>query len=108
MLTLPIRDSIAATPRANIVQLDLQGQPFSYRAGQAVYLHPVTADKRRPYSIASAPEQTSRNGLLEFLVQTDATGISGISPDAIKAGTAVEVEGPLGTFQFPDHPRERR
>jgi hypothetical protein len=39
-------------PKA-IVQLDLQGQPFLYRAGQAAYLQPDPAEKRRPYSIAS-------------------------------------------------------
>jgi NAD(P)H-flavin reductase len=108
VLRLPIRESIAATPRANIIRLDLQRQPFSYRAGQAAYLHPEGIDKRRPYSIASAPEQTSERGILEFLVQIDATGASGIARTAIEPGTLVKVDGPLGSFQFPGHPRERR
>jgi NAD(P)H-flavin reductase len=108
MLTLPIRESIAATPRANIIRLDLQGQPFSYRAGQAAYLHPEGSARRRPYSIASAPEQTAQDGLLEFLVQTDADGSSGIPKDAMKPGTRVKLEGPFGSFQFPEHPHERR
>lgn len=108
MLTLSIRETIPATPRAHIVRLDLRGQSFSYRAGQAAYLQPADAPKRRPYSIASAPEETERHGLLEFLVHTDLDGVSGISPDLIQPGTAVTVDGPHGSFVFPEHPRERR
>jgi ferredoxin-NADP reductase len=107
MLTLSIRESVVATPRAQIVRLDLAGAPFLYHAGQAAYLLPAGADKRRPYSIASAPEQTSLTGLLEFLVQTDEDGATGVSKDLIQAGRTVTVEGPIGSFQFPPHPRER-
>lgn len=108
MLTIPIRTAEPATPRAHIIRLDLQGQPFSYRPGQAAYIQPAGADKRRPYSIASAPEETAQSGQLEFLVQTDATGANGLLPDLIKPGTLVTVEGPLGSFVFPvEHPVER-
>ena len=108
MPTFPIREAIVATPRAYIVKLDLQGQSFPYIAGQAAYLHPQGADKRRPYSIASAPEETAQHGLIEFLVQTAGNGFSGLTPDLLRPGTPVEVEGPLGSFTFPPHPRERR
>jgi NAD(P)H-flavin reductase len=106
--TFPIREAIPATPRAHILRLDLQGQKFPYRAGQAAYLQPEGADKRRPYSMASAPEETARHGLVEFLVQTGSDTSSGLTPDLIRAGTRVAVEGPLGSFTFPEHPRERR
>jgi NAD(P)H-flavin reductase len=106
-ITLPIRDAVPATPRAHIIRLDLRGEPFSYRAGQAAYLQPQGAAKRRPYSIASAPEQASTTGLLEFLVQTDAKGTSGLLPSMIEPGRLVTVEGPMGSFQFPEHPPER-
>jgi NAD(P)H-flavin reductase len=108
VLTIPIRESIPATPRANILRLDLDGRSFSYRAGQAAYLQPEGTPKSRPYSIASAPEQSSENGVLEFLVQTDASGMTGVARDAIQPGTLVKIEGPLGSFQFPEHPHERR
>jgi len=108
MPIFPIRDAIAATPRAHIVKLDLEGQSFPYLPGQAAYLHPRGADKRRPYSIASAPEETAQNGLIEFLVQTAGNGSSGLTPELLRPGTPVEVEGPLGSFTFPPHPRERR
>ena len=108
MLTLPIHDAEPATPRAHIIRLDLQGQPFTYRAGQAAYIQPAGADKRRPYSIASAPEETAQNDQLEFLVQTDATGGSGLTPDLIRPGTLATVDGPLGSFVFPaEHPIEQ-
>jgi ferredoxin-NADP reductase len=108
MLTLPIRDTEPATPRAHIIRLDLQGQPFTYRAGQAAYLQPAGADKRRPYSIASAPEETAQHDRLEFLVQIDITGASGLLPDLIRPGTLATVDGPLGSFVFPaEHPVEQ-
>jgi NAD(P)H-flavin reductase len=108
MPTFPIRESIPATPRARVIKLDLQGQRFQYLPGQAAYLQPRGADKRRPYSIASAPEETEQHGLLEFLVQTEGNGSAGLAADLLKPSTPVAVEGPLGSFTFPDHPRERR
>jgi Na+-transporting NADH:ubiquinone oxidoreductase subunit F len=106
--TFPIREAVPATPRAHILRLDLEGQSFLYRAGQAAYLQPRGADKRRPYSFASAPEETASHGCIEFLVQTGADTTSGLTPDLIQPGTQVDVEGPLGAFTFPEHPRERR
>ena len=108
MPTFPIREAIAATPRAHIIRLDLQGQHFPYLAGQAAYLQPAGTEKRRPYSIASAPEETARHGLLEFLVQTGSDGASGLVPDQVQPGTSVSVDGPMGSFTFPVHPREHR
>jgi ferredoxin-NADP reductase len=107
MPTFRIRDRIPATPRAHIIRLDLLGQPFPYQAGQAAYLQPRGADKRRPYSMASAPEETARHGLIEFLVQTGHDG-SGLLPELVRPGTPVAVDGPLGTFTFPAHPHERQ
>ncbi len=106
MPTFLIRDAIPATPRAHIIRLDPGGQAFAYEAGQAAYLQPEGADKRRPYSIASAPEETARHGLIEFLVQTGVEG-SGLAPELVRPGTPVAVEGPIGSFTFPAHPRER-
>ena len=58
--------------------------------------------------MASAPEETARHGLLEFLIQSDADGTSGVSPDLLQPGVLATVEGPLGSFVFPEHPAERR
>jgi NAD(P)H-flavin reductase len=106
VLILTVRETIAATPRAAIVRLDLQHQPFFYRAGQAAYLTPQGELRRRPYSIASAPEQTADTGLIEFLIQTDTDASSGMPKHAIEPGSQIAIEGPVGSFQFPDKPSE--
>ena len=108
MPVFPIREAIAATPRAHIIKLDLEGQPFPYVAGQAAYLQPHGAAKRRPYSIASAPEETARHGMIEFLVHTGREGSSGLAPELVQPGTLVAMDGPVGSFTFPAHPVERR
>ena len=108
MPTFPIRDAIAATPRAYVVRLDLEGHAFPFKAGQAAYLQPEGVEKRRPYSMASAPEETARTGLLEFLVQVAPDGSSGLAPHLLRRGAPVAVDGPLGSFVFPDNPPERR
>ena len=106
VLTLTVRESIIATPRAAIVRLDLMHQSFSYHAGQAAYLNPLGESRKRPYSIASAPEQTAETGLIEFLIQTDVDGSSGMPKQAIEQGAQISIEGPVGSFQFPDDPPE--
>jgi len=106
--TFEIREAIPATPRAHILRLDLGGGAFQYRAGQAAYLQPRGAEKRRPYSFASAPEESQRTGVIEFLVQTGSDKSSGLTPDVLLPGTPVVLEGPVGSFSFPDHPPERR
>ncbi len=108
MLTLPIGDVLPATPRAHIVRLALEGRSFPYRAGQAAYLRPQGVRRPRPFSIASAPEETARHGLLEFLVQTDREGSTSQFSALLQPGALVDVDGPLGSFTFPDHPREQR
>jgi len=107
VLTLPIRDVLPATPRARIARLDLDGHAFEYAPGQAVSIATHGQDKRRPYSIAAAPEDARRDGWLELLVGVAADGTPG-SHLTLAPGTLVDVEGPLGSFTFPPAPVERR
>ena len=107
LLTRPVLDISIATPRARIIHLDLQGTPYPFRPGQAVWLGTHGQDLRKPYSIASSPEDVARDGRLEVLVGVDATGDSGTHlPLAV--GGLVDVDGPVGRFTFPDAPDERR
>lgn len=112
-LTLTIHDILTATPRARIVRLDLGGRRFDYLAGQAILVgrpeRPDAADRgeRRPYSLASSTEESRRANQLELLVGVDATGAAG-PHFPLERGATVEIEGPLGSFTFPTHPRERR
>jgi CDP-4-dehydro-6-deoxyglucose reductase len=105
VITLTIRDVVYATPRARIVQLNLDGHTFDYTAGQAVVVGAPGAERRRPYSIASAPEDARRDGWLELLVGVDADGRAGAHLP-LDTGTAIDVEGPVGTFTFPENPAE--
>jgi glycine betaine catabolism B len=107
LLTLPIREVVRATPRARIAWLDLNGQAFEYNAGQAVSIATHGYEKRRPYSIAAAPEDARREGSLELLIGVEPDGTPGAHL-ALDPGQLVDVEGPLGTFTFPAAPEERR
>jgi ferredoxin-NADP reductase len=101
--TLSICDVLPATRRARIVRLALNGQPFDFAPGQAV----LVGAERRPYSIASSPEEVRRNGWLEILV-----GVERLDEPAahvpLETGALVAVDGPVGDFTFPADPRERR
>jgi len=106
-LTLPIREVLVATPRARIVRLEIGDHPFEYAAGQAVLVGNHGQPKRRPYSIAGAPEDTRRDRWIELLVGVDENGASK-DHLTLSAGAALDVDGPLGTFTFPEDPEERR
>jgi ferredoxin-NADP reductase len=103
--TFVIRDVIAATPRAKLVQVDVGDAPFDYQAGQAVLVAPHGAPWRRPYSIASAPEDAKRSGVIDLLVGTDS--VPGEPVFDPVAGASVDVEGPVGSFTFPAAPAQR-
>src|SRR5215472_9151346 len=100
MLTMRIRQIVAATPRARLVRIDLDGHAFEYIAGQAVLIGDRGGDAKRPYSIASAPEDTRRDSILELLVGVRENGEAG-DHLTLRAGAEVDVDGPLGTITFP-------
>jgi ferredoxin-NADP reductase len=107
LLTLTIGQVVPATARARLVRIDLGGHPFPYLAGQAVKAGSHGSVVRKPYSIASGPEDTARHGWIELLIGVDERGSAG-SHLRLEPGAAVDVEGPLGTFTFPERPAERR
>ena len=65
-------------------------------------------EKRVPYSIASAPAETARHGLLDFLIKVDSAGRWGRQFDAIEPGQHLGVRGPFGSFFFPTKPKEQQ
>ena len=107
MLTLALREVLPATPRARIARIDLDKHPFDYAAGQAVMIASHGADTRRPYSIASAPEDAWHDGFVELLIGVNDEGVPGPHL-TLDPGALVDVEGPLGTFTFPPAPEETR
>jgi len=107
LLSLPIREILPATPRARIVRFDLDNTTFDYTAGQAVLVGSRSQPRRRPYSIAAAPEDARREGWLELLVGVDDRGVAGEHLRLVP-GARIDIEGPVGAFTFPADPEEQR
>jgi len=82
--------------------LALDDVPFSYAAGQGAALGLHGQRDRRPYSIASAPADSSADGTIEFLVRALPGGGLGRHLDGVREGTRVDFEGPFGAFVLPD------
>jgi len=106
-LTRPIAAVELATPRARIVHLDMRDTAFPFEPGQAIWIGAHGQPQRKPYSIASAPEDISREGRLQLLVGVDATGVAGPHLP-LDVGVEIDIEGPAGGFTFPLNPTERR
>jgi ferredoxin-NADP reductase len=87
--------------------VDLQGQPFPYEAGQALFIADHGLPTRKPYSIAAAPEDALREGCLELLVGVDPEGLAGPHL-TLKPGQLVDIDGPVGRFTFPSEPGSDR
>lgn len=104
VLTLPVRAIVAATPRTRVLRLDLQDAPFAFRPGQAAFIGLHGQPRRRPYSIASSPDDAARHGRLEFLVKVDTTGYAGPHLPEVRRGAKVDLEGPVGSFTLPAPP----
>lgn len=101
LITLPVFDVRAETPRHRIVRLDLEGRPFPYRAGQHALLGDHGQPQRLPYSIASAPIDAGRQGRLEFLIQVVENESPGPHLRRLERGVLVDVDGPAGDFVLP-------
>lgn len=108
LLTLPVSEIRTATPRALSVRLALDGRHLPYRAGQAILAGRAGQPIRRPYSLATAPHEAEARRELELLVGLDLEGSPGPHLAGIAPGMAVDVEGPIGSFEFPADPEEER
>lgn len=97
-ITVPVRRVTSATPRTRLIHLDFSAAAFSFSAGQAVMVGLHDSPLRKPYSIASAPWELAKTGVLQLLAQVDDTG--GLDPHLELAAPAalIDVEGPFGTF----------
>ena len=101
-LTLTVRSHSAPTPTTRRIVLDLGSIPFTYDAGQAAALGLHGQRDRRPYSIASAPADTSADRGIEFLLRTNPGGGLGRHLDDVTVGARLDFEGPFGAFVLPD------
>jgi NAD(P)H-flavin reductase len=101
MITVPVRQITRATPRIRILNLDLRAVEFSFTAGQAVMLGLSGSPLRKPYSIASAPWEVLKSGIMQVLVQVEDSG--GLDPhlELASPGTMLDLDGPFGSFGLP-------
>ena len=100
-ISVPVRHVTKATPRTRILSLDLSTTAFPFTAGQAVMIGLHESALRKPYSIASAPWEVSKSGVMQVLVQIEDSG--GLDPhlELAEPGTRLDVAGPFGTFVMP-------
>ena len=104
VVTVPIVDVAASTPRSRLVTLDISNQRFTFEPGHAVMVGQHGRSERRPYSIASSPEQAAETQRIELLVATEPDGAVGAYLSSAHVGTLVDVEGPIGSFTLPTVP----
>lgn len=104
VLTLPVRSIVATTPLTRLIRLDLGSRPFVFQAGQAALIGTHGQTERRPYSIASSPDDAERHHRLEFLVKVDAQGSIGPHLASVERGTRIDFEGPSGAFTLAGGP----
>jgi len=90
-----------ATPSTRIVRVALDGVPYSYRAGQAASVGLSASGRLTPYSIASAPHDTTEHGYLEFLVKVDGSNRFGAIVADLEPGTPMFVTPASGQFGLP-------
>ena len=64
-ISVPVRHVTNATPRTRILSLDLSQQSFPFAAGQAVMIGLHGSALRKPYSIASAPWEVRKSGVMQ-------------------------------------------
>ena len=106
MLTATLQEIEPATPRSVVLRLEPHA-PFAFGAGQAVLVGEHGGDGRRPYSIAVSPAEAARSGRIELLVGLGPDGLPGPHLPELSPGITLDLEGPFGTFAFPEAPRER-
>ncbi len=96
-----VREIVHATPRTRIIRLDAGASPFAFAAGQAVMVGLHGSPSRKPYSIASAPWEVERTGIMQLLLQIDDSGALDPHLELAEPGTRLDVEGPFGRFGLP-------
>ena len=108
VVTVPIIDLIAVTPRSRLVSIDLPARGLEFLPGQAVMVAAHGRNERRPFSIACSPERAAETKRLELLIAVDASGDPGTNLSSATPGTLIDIEGPVGAFTLPDMTHHRR
>ena len=90
-----------------LLRLDAAGGRLAFSAGQAVMVGMADRADRKPYSIASPPEELGRIGAIAILIEAGPDGQAPPNLEGVGPGSRVAVEGPVGGFVLPGRlPRE--
>jgi NAD(P)H-flavin reductase len=108
LVTVPLVELAAPTPRTRLLTVDVGNTPFPFLAGQAVMAGMHGQAERRPYSLACSPERAAETSRLELLIALEGNGTLGPHLPTTALGTLLDLDGPLGTFTFPESPAEKR
>ncbi len=106
-ITVSVRHVSNATPRTRVINLDLSRQPFPFTAGQAVMVGLHGSPLRKSYSIASAPWEFEKTGVLQVLAQVDDSGALDPHLELAAPGTLIDLDGPFGSFGLTPGYRDR-
>ena len=108
LISVAVRHVTKATPRTRHIQLGIADGVFTFVAGQAVMVGLQGSPLRKPYSIASAPWEVTKTGVLQLLAQVDDSSALDPHLELAAPGTLIDIDGPFGTFALPagaDHTR---
>jgi NAD(P)H-flavin reductase len=101
LIQVTVRHVARATPRTRYIHLDLADSRFAFAAGQAVMVGLHGSPLRKPYSIASAPWEVTKTGVLQLLAQVDDSGALDPHLELAAPGTLIDLDGPFGAFALP-------
>lgn len=107
LITAPVKEVVHTTPRSRLLTIDLTDRAFGFLPGQAAMVGLHGEQERWPFSIACSPQSARETRCLELLVSLDRNGHGKGHPSHAAVGAQVDMEGPLGTFTFPDEPEQR-
>ena len=99
-ICVAVRHVTSATPRTRILSLDIADNSFPFTAGQAVMIGLHGSKLRKPYSIASAPWEVAKTGVMQVLVQIEDTSLDP-HLELASPGAELDLEGPFGSFSLP-------
>ncbi|MDP3718639.1 MAG: hypothetical protein Q8T13_12820 [Acidobacteriota bacterium] len=101
LISVPVRHVAQATPRTRHIHLDVAGTVFTFVAGQAVMVGLHGSPLRKPYSIASAPWEVAKTGVIQLLAQVDDASALDPHLELAVPGALIDLDGPFGAFALP-------
>lgn len=106
IITVAIKKITQATPTIKVLELDLNGQEFTYKAGQWVDCYAEIDGERKivGYSLASSPNQ---EGSIEVAVKESDNPVTMFVHETAKVGDTLYIEGGQGPIYYEESKGDR-